>query len=105
LFLIPSLEDNLPNTIMEAMTCGTPCVGFNTGGIPEMIDHTINGYVAEYRNSADLAKGIHWVLTQCDYAKLAAGARKKAVDCYSESIVSKRYTDLYQKLLSGQEPD
>lgn len=39
MFVIPSLEDNLPNTIMESMACGTPCVGFETGGIPEMIDH------------------------------------------------------------------
>ena len=37
LFVIPSLEDNLPNTIMEALACGIPCVGFNIGGIPEMI--------------------------------------------------------------------
>lgn len=39
LFVLPSLEDNLPNTIMEAMACGVPCVGFKSGGIPEMIDH------------------------------------------------------------------
>ena len=36
LFVTPSLDENLPNTIMESMACGTPCVGFNTGGIPEM---------------------------------------------------------------------
>ena len=46
LFVLPSLEDNLPNTIMEAMACGVPCVGFKSGGIPEMIDHRKNGYVA-----------------------------------------------------------
>src|SRR5699024_6324501 len=48
LFVSPSLQDNLPNTIMESMSCGTPCIGFNTGGIPQMIDHQINGYVSEY---------------------------------------------------------
>ncbi|MBQ3312818.1 MAG: glycosyltransferase, partial [Prevotella sp.] len=47
-FVLPSLEDNLPNTIMEAMACGVPCVGFRVGGIPEMIDHQKNGYVARF---------------------------------------------------------
>ena len=55
LFVIPSLEDNLPNTIMESMACGTPCVGFEIGGIPEMIDHRVNGYVANYKDAGDLA--------------------------------------------------
>ena len=44
-FVLPSLSENLPNTIMEAMACGVPSVGFKVGGIPEMIDHRRNGYV------------------------------------------------------------
>ena len=63
LFVIPSLQDNLPNTIIESMLCGTPVVGFNTGGIPEMIEHRVNGYLAEYKSSADLAAGMSWVLS------------------------------------------
>ena len=56
LFVTSSLDENLPNTIMEAMACGTPCVGFQTGGIPEMIDHLKNGYVARYQDAEDLAQ-------------------------------------------------
>ena len=67
LFAIPSLQDNLPNTIIEAMLCGTPVVGFNTGGIPEMIDHKVNGYLAEYKSANDLAKGVEWVLSAMAY--------------------------------------
>ena len=63
LFVTPSLEENLPNMIMEAMACGIPCVGFNVGGIPEMIDHLHNGYVAQYKSSEDFANGIYWTLT------------------------------------------
>jgi glycosyltransferase involved in cell wall biosynthesis len=96
-FVIPSLEDNLPNTIMEAMACGTPCVGFNAGGIPEMIDHKVNGYVAEYKSAEDLATGIVWCLENCD--NLSAEARKKALSHYSENIVAKKYIDLYNKLI------
>ena len=61
LYVTPSLQDNLPNTIVEAMACGIPCIGFNVGGIPQMIDHLHNGcYVAEYQSSKDLANGIHF---------------------------------------------
>ncbi len=76
MFVLPSLEDNLPNTIMEAMACGVPCVGFNTGGIPEMIDHLKNGYVAEYKSVDDLAKGMHWVMCEADRGAHRRGAAK-----------------------------
>jgi glycosyltransferase involved in cell wall biosynthesis len=62
LFLAPSLADNLPTTIMESLACGTPVVGFNTGGIPDMVKHLQNGYLADYRSAADLAKGILYCL-------------------------------------------
>jgi len=98
-YVTPSLEENLPNTIMESMSCGTPCVGFNIGGIPEMIDHQQNGYVAEYMDAQDMANGIHWVLNETGYSELSNNARKKAENCYSEEIVVKQYIDLYQQSL------
>jgi glycosyltransferase involved in cell wall biosynthesis len=98
LYVTPSLEENLPNTIMEAMACGTPCVGFNVGGIPEMIDHLHNGYVAEYKSAEDLANGIHWVLTDTEYKELSEEATRKAVSSYSENHIAKRYINVYNKI-------
>lgn len=102
LFVIPSLEDNLPNTIMEAMACGTPCVGFRTGGIPEMIDHEVNGYVAASRDSADLARGIAWVLRHPEPGNLSVACREKVMRRYQESVVAKKYIALYQELIQEQ---
>jgi len=99
-FVLPSLEDNLPNTIMEAMACGVPCVGFKTGGIPEEIDHRKNGYVAEYRNADDLMAGLHWVLEEADYASLASFAVKKVMTAYSQNSVSLRYIEVYNQALA-----
>lgn len=97
LFVTPSLEENLPNMIMEAMACGIPCVGFNVGGIPEMIDHLHNGYVAQYKSAEDFANGIYWTLTDPDYPSLAEQACRKAVSHYSENAIAKKYIDLYNK--------
>lgn len=97
LFVTPSLEENLPNMIMEAMACGVPCVGFNVGGVPEMIDHLHNGYVAQYKSAEDFANGIQWILTEPEYAELSEQASRKAVANYSERVVAKKYTDIYNK--------
>jgi glycosyltransferase involved in cell wall biosynthesis len=96
-FVTPSLEENLPNMIMEAMACGTPCVGFNIGGIPEMIDHKQNGYVAQYKDALDFARGINWVLSSQE--DLGTAARTKVTNVYAESVVANQYIQLYQSLL------
>ena len=98
-FVTPSLEDNLPNTIMEAMACGVPCVGFRVGGIPEMIDHRRNGYVAEFRNSNDLADGMQWVLSGADRSELSRQALRKVSQNYSQTSVALRYVEVYQQAI------
>ena len=94
-YVTPSLQDNLPNTIMEALACGTPCVGFRVGGIPEMIDHQQNGYVATYRDAQDFAEGIVWTL-QADRDTLSRQARNKVMVTYSENAVARKYIDVYE---------
>ncbi|MDZ7897004.1 MAG: glycosyltransferase family 4 protein [Arcicella sp.] len=100
-FVIPSLAENLPNTIMESMACGTPVVGFEVGGIPEMIDHKLNGYLAKYKSAEDLAKGIQYVLQESDYQALCDNSRQKVLDNYSEEVVAEKYRKIY-KAMSGE---
>ena len=99
-FVLPSLSENLPNTIMEAMACGVPCVGFRVGGIPEMIDHQQNGYVANFRDAADLAKGIHYVLDEANQQTLSNNCLQKVARNYSQQSVAKKYIEVYDKILS-----
>ena len=98
MIVVPSLEDNLPNTIMEAMACGTPAVGFATGGIPEMIDHKQNGYVAAVKSALSLAEGINWIIENNFNGKLSEEARNKVMNSYSEDVVIRQYCQLYQSL-------
>lgn len=102
-FVLPSLSENLPNTIMESMACGIPCVGFKVGGIPEEIDHLKNGYVAAYRNAEDLARGIRWILCEADYDLLSAAAVKKVNRCYSQQSVALKYTEIYNEAIAQKD--
>lgn len=100
LFVLPSLEDNLPNTIMEAMACGVPCAGFRVGGIPEEIDHLKNGYVAEYKDTEDLARGIRWILSEADYDALSRAAVAKVAASYSQRNVAMKYIEVYNQAMA-----
>lgn len=102
-FVIPSLQDNLPNTIVEAMASGLPCIGFRVGGIPEMISHRATGYLAEPRNAEDLKKGLEWVLCECNYAEVSKAARSYAVANYSEHNVAMKYIAIYNRLCDNHE--
>jgi len=61
-FIVPSLADNQPTTVQESLCCGTPVVGFNVGGIPDMINHKQNGYLAHYKDAADITNGVKFCL-------------------------------------------
>ena len=100
LFVLPSLSENLPKTIMESMACGLPCLGFKVGGIPEMIDHLKNGYVAAYRDSADLARGMGWILLESDYGQLSRLAQQKVLSKYSQQAVSMKYIEVYNQAIA-----
>lgn len=96
--IVPSLSENLSNTIMESLSSGTPVVGFDIGGNGEMIDHMKNGYLAKERDCEDMAKGIEWCLSNNKDKVLIKNARSKVMNNYTIDIVSKRYTNLYQSL-------
>lgn len=101
-FVIPSIQENLPNVVMEAMACGTPCVGFRIGGIPDMIAHQQNGYLAQPYEPADLAAGIRWVLADDErHAQLSAEARQHVVARYEHTAIARRYCDVYSSMLGA----
>lgn len=98
-FVTPSLEENLPNTLMEAMATGTPCVGFNVGGVPEMITHQETGYVARFCDAEDLARGIDYVLNVNHHDRLSAAAADKARAQWDVESVVRQHIELYESLL------
>jgi glycosyltransferase involved in cell wall biosynthesis len=100
-FLCPSREDNLPNTVAEALACGTPCVAFNANGLPEMIEHRKTGWLAKAFDPVDLAMGIKWLVAHAHPESLRSAAREKAVSDYSTVTMTARYSALYSELLTS----
>lgn len=102
LLCMPTTSDNLPNTIVEAMACGLPVVGFNVGGLPQMIDTGTNGYLAAPQDAEDFARGIVACLDERRRAALSVEARRKALRHYSEEAVAGRYVKIYEQMLAKQ---
>jgi glycosyltransferase involved in cell wall biosynthesis len=99
-FLIPSLEDNLPYTVMESLSCGTPVVAFTTGGIPDMVQHLQNGYLAEYRSAKSFADGMEWAINHGDPKALQKQSRQTVMDKFAEPVIAQKHIQLYQQLVS-----
>jgi len=98
--IVPSRQDNLPNTVVESLACGTPVVAFDIGGMPDMINHQLNGYLAKSFDVSDLAAGIDCVLPNENHHKeLCINAREKAVACFDIKKVAMHYADLYESIV------
>lgn len=104
-FLIPSLEDNLPYTVMESLACGTPVIAFTTGGIPDMVQHEYNGYLATYRSAESFAGGMEWIIKHPEKEQLDKQARQAVMDNFSEEVIAKKHILLYENLLQKEVAD
>ncbi|MEK6477323.1 glycosyltransferase family 4 protein [Catalinimonas sp. 4WD22] len=98
--LVPSMEENLSNIILESMACGTPVVAFDIGGNPDMIDHKVNGYLAKPYDVQEFANGIRYVLQAGHLHTFSREARAKIEQTFDIRMVTKRYIELYKKVLS-----
>jgi glycosyltransferase involved in cell wall biosynthesis len=102
-FIIPSRMDNLPNTGVESMACGTPVVAFDACGLKDIVTHQENGWLAKAFDTRDLARGIEWTIENKDrHQKLCLNAREFAVSQFSNAVIAEKYLNLYKKFLAMQ---
>jgi len=97
-FVAPSHMENLANTVIESLACGTPVVAFDIGGMPDAIEHSVSGYLASALDPSDLAKGIEAIIDGGVRYRFAA--RDRAVSLFDERVQTRRYLSLYEQLLS-----
>jgi glycosyltransferase involved in cell wall biosynthesis len=96
--VIPSRQDNLPNTGVEAHACATPVTAFNAGGLPDIVEHDRTGYLAKAFDTEELAYGISWVLAQRDTGQLGKHARERVEARFTASLVADMYKAIYRSL-------
>jgi glycosyltransferase involved in cell wall biosynthesis len=95
--VIPSEQDNLPNTGLESLACGTPCVAFEIGGIPDIIESGRNGYLASPFDTGALAEGIETVIES--KKRLSETARTTAENRFDITNTAQEYVQLYRSIL------
>jgi glycosyltransferase involved in cell wall biosynthesis len=101
-FVAPSRQDNLPNTVLEALACGLPCVAFRVGGLGDLVDHRQNGYLAKPFDTGELARGIQWLLEDEErLVRFGTAARNKVENSFSRSRIASQHIRLYKKVLAG----
>jgi glycosyltransferase involved in cell wall biosynthesis len=99
--VFPSLADNLPNTVLEAMACGTAVLSFAVGGIPEIVRSMETGYPAPAEDGVALARGLDWLFEDKDrLGHLQRAARATIVRDYAPRAQAERYRDLYLELVA-----
>lgn len=98
LFIAPSLEENLPNTVIEAMSCGIPAITFEIGGLPDLINHGINGCMAQPKNADDLFECIKLGLNKKN--ELGIEARKTIINDFTQKKQAYEYIKLYSQILA-----
>ena len=102
IMIVPSLQENLSNTILESLACATPVVGFDIGGNSDMIQHKINGYLAKPFDTTDLKDGIEWILDYDSYGELCKNGRDKVLKEFDSEIVASQYIELYEEIIHGE---
>lgn len=98
--VILSRQDNLPNTGLEAHACGTPVVAFNTGGLPDIVNDSVTGALAEPFETSSLASAILWVLKDAERNRaLGVVARVRAERLWAPSRVAGLYAEVYAQAI------
>ncbi|MFD2207945.1 glycosyltransferase [Kiloniella antarctica] len=99
---LPSLEDNLPNIILESMASGTPLIGFDTGGLPDFIKNGETGWIVPKRNVSQLASAIDDALSFPEkLIEMRRVVRNVAEREFAMKVQGERYKDLYEQTLEN----
>ena len=101
--LVPSRQDNLPQTAVEAQACGVPVIAFDIGGLSDIVDHEQTGFLVHPFDTSLFASRVAQILTDDGKRQqMAQAAREAALRKFAAPVVADAYADLYEQVLSGK---
>jgi glycosyltransferase involved in cell wall biosynthesis len=102
LFVIPSIEDNLPNTALEAQACGVPIVGFRVGGLPEIVRDGQTGVLVTPSDAHALRFAVAALMGNSEQrSAMSKASRIRAETEFRLDLQARRYVELYAEMPQG----
>lgn len=101
----PAPVDNLPNTVIESLACGTPVLAFPTGGLPDMVVPGKTGWLAEDLSSASIKREMENVLSDRSYLRLGESTKRRAIKLFDEEKIANQYRIHFQEIIEKKQLD
>jgi glycosyltransferase involved in cell wall biosynthesis len=104
IFVQASLEDNLPNTLLESMSCGTPVVAFDVGGMPDVVENGATGRLVPFGDTLAMGHGLRALLLDADRREtMGKECRRRMEKGYSLGVQARNYLQLYNELVEARQ--
>jgi glycosyltransferase involved in cell wall biosynthesis len=103
LLALPSLEDNCPMAVLEAMAAGVPVVAARVGGVPDLVEHGRTGFLFEPLDGPSIRRAVEKVLsTPAAAAQVSRQAKERAKEWFHPEVIARRHVEIYREVLEGR---
>lgn len=101
---LPSLEDNCPMVVLEAMAAGVPVIAAKVGGLPDLIEDGKNGFFCNPLDARSMTESVKKLLQGNSAARdLARRAKEEALRRFQPEVIARRHVEIYREVLSGKQ--
>lgn len=102
LLAMPSLEENCPMVVLEAMAAGLPVIAANVGGVTDLIEKDVNGVLCNPTDAENMRAAIAFALENRGHVEaMAVAAKRRALERFHPRVIARRHVEIYREVLSN----